>query len=354
MAKNRNEQERRQRFEKYYSQIDKDGSGHLSYEEFKTFLTQYNKKEMPEKQNEFYFHGADCDNGGSIDKEELWQLVEALQNNDRLYINKLFFRAVDKDKSREIDASEFVTMAELNGVDMTEEKAEEQIKNLTGGNTKMNFAQMHKALTGEEIPDDTDPYDGKLSSGVKSRDVNSGSSGLTEEEKNEIRELFKKYDASGNGKLEFDEFLNFMGEGLKVSDPKTNQNFYKQMRFMYDGMDTDASHNLDQDEVIACLENFKTNNFKYLTRMIFRGADKDKSRKVSIAELSDCCENLGKGFTKEDFDNQCQLEFGKKKKELEYWEFYKLISGETLDKKSLEADPYEGKYPEKSKCCLLI
>ena len=42
------------------------------------------------------------------------------------------------------------------------EKAEEQIKNLTGGNTKMNFAQMHKALTGEEIPDDTDPYDGKL------------------------------------------------------------------------------------------------------------------------------------------------------------------------------------------------
>ena len=355
MAKDRNEQERRQRFEKYYTQIDKDGSGHLSYEEFKTFLTQYNKKEMPEKQNEFFFHGADADNGGTIDKEELWQLVEALQNNDKLYINKLFFRAVDKDKSREIDASEFVTMAELNNVEMTEEQAENQIKNLTGGNTKMNFAQMHKALTGEEIPDDTDPYDGKLSSGgAKTRGGATSGGSLTEEEKNEIRSLITKYDKSGNGKLEYDEFIQFMAEGLKVGDPKA-PNFIKQMRFLYDGMDLDASHNLDQEEVITCMEKFKTKDFKYLTRMVFRGADKDKSRKVSIAELKECVDNLGGvPFSQEDFDTKCKNEFGKKKKELEYWEFYKIISGETLDKKSPDYDPYEGKYPEKSKCCLLI
>lgn len=89
--------------------------------------------------------------------------------------------------------------------------------------------------------------------------------------------------------------------------------------------------------------------------MIFRGADRDNSRKVSIDELKLAVENLGnKNFDKDSFDQQCKNEFGAKKKELEYWEFYKIISGETLDKKDPDYDPYEGKLQEKSKCCILI
>lgn len=37
--------------------------------------------------------------------------------------------------------------------------------------------------------------------------------GLTEEQKQEITNLVAKYDKSGNGKLEYDEFLSFMKEG---------------------------------------------------------------------------------------------------------------------------------------------
>jgi len=117
---------------------------------------------MPEKQNDFYFRGADIDGSGYISKNELFELVEALYKNDQLYINKLFFRAVDKDRSREIDASEFVIMAELNGRSMDESAAEAQIEKLTGGKKVLTFAQMHKALTGQDIPADTDPYDGQL------------------------------------------------------------------------------------------------------------------------------------------------------------------------------------------------
>lgn len=66
------------------------------------------------------------------------------------------------------------------------------------------------------------------------------------EEQLDIKELdpeslFAKYDKSGNGKLEFDEFLKFMVEGLKYDPRKdTDDNFYKQIRFIYDGMDIDG------------------------------------------------------------------------------------------------------------------
>lgn len=179
--------------------------------------------------------------------------------------------------------------------------------------------------------------------------------GLTQEAKDDVRSLIAKYDKSGNGKLEYDEFLGFMKEGLGVGD-SASPNFLKQMRFIFDGMDTDGSHNLDQNEIITCLGKLKDKDFKYITRMIFRGADVDKSRKVSIDELKQACESIGgKTFSEDEFKQKCEVEFGKKKKELEYWEFYKLISGETLSKDSPDYDPYEGKYPQKSsKCCLLL
>ena len=366
MAKQRNEQQRRERFDKYFSKFDEDSSGYLNLGEFIDFLEDYNKRELPDEQNEFLFHGIDIDNSGKINKEELWQLVEALNSNNSLYINILFFRAVDKNKSREIDASEFVKLAKINGYEITEEEAQNQIRKLTSRSNKLTFAQFYKVITGEDIPKDTDPYDGKIPLNIKQRsansnanvnsnaDVNKNTRYITEAEKNQIKELFAKYDKSNNGKLEFDEFLKFMMEGLEIGDVNS-PTVITQMRFLYDGMDIDASHNLDEDEVIRCLESFKTNDLKFLTKMIFRGADKDKSGKVSIEELKYAVDNLGEdGFNQDDFYNKCRLEFGKRKKELEYWEFYKIISGETLTKSSPDYDPYEGRFPEKSKCCLLL
>lgn len=54
------------------------------------------------------------------------------------------------------------------------------------------------------------------------------------------------------------------------------------------------------------------------------------------------------------FYSRCISEFGRKKKELEYWEYYKVVTGEQLNTKSIDADPYDGKLPQKSKCCLFI
>ena len=359
MAKQRNAEERRARFEKYFGQLDQDGSGRLNYEEFKKFLIQYNKKEMPEKQYEFFFRGADIDGGNTVDKEELFQLVEALYNNDQLYINKLFFRAVDTDKSRKIEADEFVQMAELNGREMSLEDAREQIERLTGGSSTLSFAQMHKALTGQDIPDDTDPYDGQIPGGsaehVQSRDAPAAAattSGLSEEEKQHIRDLVKKYDASGDGNLQFDEFYKFMKEGI-TGNADSDKLDMKQLKYIFAGMDIDRSGNVNSEEIIKCLEAWKSNDFKEITKMIFRGADVDKSRKVSLDELK-CCTNVcGKEFNPDDFDAQCKAALGKTKKEIEYWEFYKIITGEEIDHKT---DPYDEPVEEKKKssCCLLL
>lgn len=173
---------------------------------------------------------------------------------------------------------------------------------------------------------------------------------ISEADQGQIQELINKYDHSQNGTLEFNEFLGFMKEGLQYEE---SPNRAIQMRFLFDGMDVNGSHSLDREEIINCLSKWRDGDFKYITKMIFRGADKNKSKKVEISELKLACDNLGKGFSPEDFATICELEFGKKKKELEYWEFYKVITGETIDKKSKEADPYDGKL-NNSKCCIII
>ena len=191
--------------------------------------------------------------------------------------------------------------------------------------------------------------------------------GYSEQQKANLRKLLDRYDTSKDGSLTFDEFLNFLKAlpNADLSDDNFNADEVqesdnglnlRQIRFLYDGMDLDGSHSLSDEEIIHYLEATQAQDFKYITKLIFRGADKDRSRKVSIAEIKDAVTGLGSGnFDEASFQEKCKLELGEKKKELEYWEFYKIITGETLDSKSVDADPYEGKLPEeKSKCCLLL
>lgn len=188
----------------------------------------------------------------------------------------------------------------------------------------------------------------------------------SETAKANVRKLVLRYDKDGKGCLTFDEYLHFMKALInadfdnenfnadEVQETETGLNL-KQVRFLYDGMDLDGSHSISADELIRYLEATEAKDFKYVTKLIFRGADKDHSKKVSIDELKDVVGNLGQGFDETAFQEKCKLELGGKKKELEYWEFYKIITGETIDKDSEDADPYEGKLPESSsKCCLLL
>lgn len=184
---------------------------------------------------------------------------------------------------------------------------------------------------------------------------------LTEAERVGVRKLVLHYDHSGNGALDFDEFIHF----LKALPNTDLSNFQAkdvteadinipidQVRCFYDGMDVDKSHSVTPNEICDYINAIRTKNFKWQTKMVFRAADKDSSRKVSFDELVQVSKNMeGLDLTKEDFENRCKLELGKEKKELEYWEFYKIITGEELDH---DTDPYDGKLPQGSSCCSLI
>lgn len=77
-----------------------------------------------------------------------------------------------------------------------------------------------------------------------------------------IKDLIAKYDRSGNGSLEFNEFLGFMHEGLGF-ESNSDQSFALQLRFLYDGMDMDGSHCLDEKEIIDCFSKWKQGDFKW-------------------------------------------------------------------------------------------
>ncbi|OHT03041.1 hypothetical protein TRFO_29657 [Tritrichomonas foetus] len=165
MSGNRTDLERRLRFEKHWNKIDKGNKGSLNYDQFKNFLRRYNKKEMAEEQNRIYFAGSDVSHSGLIDRDDVFSLVEALYRNDQLYLNKLFFRALDEDGTAKLNKTEFINMAKINGHHLNEEEAEKQIMKLTNGqsNEYLTFPQMHRALTGDEnMSSSVDPYDGKL------------------------------------------------------------------------------------------------------------------------------------------------------------------------------------------------
>ena len=186
---------------------------------------------------------------------------------------------------------------------------------------------------------------------------------LTEKEQKVLRKLLCKYDTSGDGRLQFDEFLKFMKAAValnaeeqdeegEINAPEDGNVNVQALRFLYDGMDMDGSHSLSVDELWEAFGAFKDDDFKFLTKMIFRGADKDNSRKVNIAEFKDAASVGSKEFSEEDFKAKIKVELGKEYKELTYAQFYKVITGETIDENT---DPYDGKLPEaKSKCCLLL
>ena len=184
---------------------------------------------------------------------------------------------------------------------------------------------------------------------------------LTEKEKKVITKLFEKHDTSKDQHLQFQEFCNFMGNCFNADlsqDPEGDVqagDAYSpneaQMQFLFKGMDIDGSNNVNQDEICQCFAALKENNTKWLAKIIFRGADKDRSKKISITELQDVASMCGTQITKEQFQEKCKSEFGEDVKELNFAQFYQILTGEKI---ADDTDPYDGKLKKTSKCCLLL
>jgi Ca2+-binding EF-hand superfamily protein len=149
-------------FLKAFDDADADGSGECDQEEFKSLFQKVMGKDDPEAAD-LYFRGIDIDNSGSISRDEFKNFVSAALNKDQDYTIKLVFRAFDKDHSRTLDATEIKAIGKYVNRDLSDEEISEVAKRQTGDpNSPLNFAQIVKLLLKKDIPDDTDPYDGKI------------------------------------------------------------------------------------------------------------------------------------------------------------------------------------------------
>jgi len=89
-----------------------------------------------------------------------------------------------------------------------------------------------------------------------------------------------------------------------------------------------------------------------LVKLAFRGLDRSRTGRVSMTEIKSGVKIADKKYNQEEFIARCERFFGKKK-EVEFWEFYKMITDEDIDPKTC---PYNGNKPtpKSSSCCLLF
>lgn len=172
----------------------------------------------------------------------------------------------------------------------------------------------------------------------------------------EVRSLIASYDQDDKEKLDLEEFSGFMEEalGFKGLDKYENTRFALQMKLLFNGIDINGIHYLDYNQVYECFSKWEENDEIWISKAIFRGADVNKSRKAPLTELGNASFKIGwLPYYADEFVSRSQYEFGGLK-ELEYRHYYQILTGETIKKNSIEADPYDGKHPVESKCCLLI
>jgi hypothetical protein len=82
-------------------------------------------------------------------------------NGDQTYINKFLFRAIDKDRSRLLDPSEVIKLNGMLERPLTKEEVDKAVADY-GSNGQLNYAQFVKLVSGKDIDNATDPYDGKI------------------------------------------------------------------------------------------------------------------------------------------------------------------------------------------------
>jgi Ca2+-binding EF-hand superfamily protein len=112
---------------------------------------------------QLYFNGIDIDNSKEVSRDEIKAFIVAALTADKVYILKLVFRAFDKDRSRALDAKEIKAVGKYVGNELTDEQIEAALVKHTGKKKgSLNYAQVVKLLTGNDIDAETDPYDGKI------------------------------------------------------------------------------------------------------------------------------------------------------------------------------------------------
>lgn len=149
------------RFMAKFDAADEQKKGSLDKPQFATLLKDL--MDASDETVEVYFHGLAVCNNNAVSRDEFESFIKAALTKDPEYTLKLGFRGFDKNRSRTLGVSEILALTKYVGHMLTEEEARLCLKRATGKEDgEMTYAMLVKAITGKEVADNADPYDGKL------------------------------------------------------------------------------------------------------------------------------------------------------------------------------------------------
>lgn len=175
--------------------IDTNGNGLLEPEELSVFFEKYFP--LPLKMVPLAFRICDTDNSGSIDFDEFkgfFGKLTTLKSNNPLPAYHMLFDALDSNKDGILNIAEFVEFATLVQIDITPEEARSIIKEYSNGKKGLNFDDIYRACL------DPAATHGTITPKHYSK-----------EEIDALQKEFNNLDKDGNGELDREELIKFVG-----------------------------------------------------------------------------------------------------------------------------------------------
>ena len=308
-------QQKNDKFDKIWDEIDTEHLGYLDFDGFKTFLVQWGYQDSREIVYEYMFHGSDINNNAEISKTEMRTLLKAAMNKDMQFLGKLFFRAADANYDSQIDTQEYIDVMRVFGKKIDQETAIVDFQKV-GAEEALTYPQFVKLVFKKDVPEDEDPYDGNRDKMLS-----------------EFNTIFNQFDKDGSGKIEYDEFKDFLVEFVAYDMTELQCECY------FNGSDIEHNGTVSWRELYRLAKALRRNDLITLNKIYFRGMNKKSADSIDLQEFRTLADLNQNHLSKQDAAIAI-AEISGGKDHLTFMQAMNYLTGMQLTD---EIDPYDGR-----------
>lgn len=222
---------------------------------------------MATEEVEDFFKQIDVDDGGTLDTDEMRQLMKRLGQPSDGEGFAIIMHEMDGDGSGEVDCSEFLDWWKRAGKERREE--------ITRYNDKRR-----------EIREIFDEIDTDGSGEVDAEEVAQLVETLgIKMSPSELEEAMLKMDADGSGEVEFEEFYAWWMDATTQGFMKKSRERMEAVKVLFDTLDDDGSGALSREEVVKLAKSLGASLTRVEVDAAMKEMDKDGSEEVDFLEF---------------------------------------------------------------------